>query len=135
MQRSVDCLNRTMAELMLLRLTFLIQTELKRNVLSPLLLNFSLEFTIRDFQENQEGFKLNETHQLLIHAGDINVKGEDIKVIKTNTEALLVASKEFCLESDSKKTNYIFAIRQQNARRWLTKSLEVTYGLNSWERQ
>ena len=124
-----------MAELMLLPLTFPIQTELKRNVLSPLLLNFSLECTVRNFQENQEGFKLNETHQLLVHAGDINVKGENIKVIKTNTEALLVASKEFCLGSDSKKTNYIFVIRQQNARRWLTNPLKVRYGLKNWERQ
>ena len=91
-----------------MRLTFTIQTEPKRNVLSPLLLSLSLECTIRNFQEKQEGFKPNEAHQLLAHADDINEKEENIKVIKTNTEALLVACKNVCLESDSKKTNYIY---------------------------
>jgi hypothetical protein len=113
---------------MLLRLISPIQTELKKNVLSPLLLNLSLECAIIYFQENQEGFKLNEAHQLLEHADDINEKGENINVIK-DTEALLVASKEVCLESDSKKMNYIFVARQQNARRWLTNPLKVGYGL------
>jgi hypothetical protein len=74
-------------------------------------------------------FKLNETHQLLVHADDINGKGKNIKVIKTNTEALSAASKEAYLHSDSKKTNYIFVTRQQNARRWLTIPLKVRYGL------
>ena len=120
---------------MLLRLTFPIQTELKRTVLLPLLLNISVECTIRNFQENQELFKLNETHQLLVHADDINEKGENIKVIKTNTEALSAASKEVYLDSDSRKTNYIFVTRQQNARRWLTIPLKVRHGLNNRERQ
>ena len=83
-----------------------------------------MEYTIRKFQENQEGFKLNETHQLPVHADDINVKGEHMNVIKTNTEALLVASKEVCLESDAQNTYYIFVTRQQNAR-WLTNPLKV----------
>jgi hypothetical protein len=89
-----------------------------------------LECIIRKFQENQEGFKLNKTHKLLVHADDINVTGENINVIKTNTESLLVAGKEVCLESDSKKTNYIFVTRQQNARRWLANPLKVRYSLN-----
>jgi hypothetical protein len=83
-----------------------------------------LQCTIRKFQENQKGFKLNKTHELLVHADDINVKEEDINVMKTNTESLLVAGKEVCLESDSKKTNYIFVTRQQNARRWLANAFK-----------
>jgi hypothetical protein len=43
------------------------------DALSPLLFNFALEYAIRRVQGNQEGLKLNETHQSVAHADHTNI--------------------------------------------------------------
>jgi len=74
---------------------FPIRNGLKQGVaLSPLLFNFALEYAIRQVQVNQNGLKLNGTHQLLVYADDINTRilGGSVHTIKEKAEALLVAS-------------------------------------------
>ena len=51
----------------------------------------------------QDGLKLNDTHQLLAYADDINIFGGNAHTVKENAEALVVAMKEIGLEVNVKK--------------------------------
>ena len=60
--------------------------------------NFALEYTIRRFQVNQDGLKLNGKHQLLAYADDFNILGGNIHTLKENAEALVAAAREIGLD-------------------------------------
>jgi hypothetical protein len=49
--------------------------------LSPLLFNFALEYAIRMVEVNQNGLKLNGTHQLLVYV-HVNILGGRVHAIK-----------------------------------------------------
>jgi len=85
--------------------------------LSPLLFNFALEYAIRKVQVNQDGLKLNSTHQLLAYVDDVNILGGSIDTLKENAEALVAATKEIGLEISADKTKYMVMSRDQNAGR------------------
>ena len=68
-----------------------------------MLFNFALDYTIRRVQVNQDGLKLNGTHQRLVYAEDLNMLGGSVHTVKENAEALVVASKETGLEVNAEK--------------------------------
>jgi sorting nexin-29 len=111
------CLNKTYSTMHIGKsqsYKFPIQKGVKQgNALSPLLLNLALVYTIRRVQENQEGLKLNGTHQLLAYADDVNIVGENIDIIRKNLEASLDASKEDGLEVNPQKTKYMLILCSQ----------------------
>jgi len=82
-----------------------------------MLFNFPSEYAIRRVQVNQDGLKLNGTHQLLAYADDVNILVGSIHEIKENAEALVAATREIELEISADKTKYMVMSRDQNAGR------------------
>ena len=78
-----------------------------------MLFNFALEYAIRRVQVNQDGLKLNGTHQLLAYADDVNIFGGSVHTVKKNSEALVVATKEIGLEVNAHKT--IHSMKMDNS--------------------
>jgi hypothetical protein len=76
---------------------------------------FDLEYVIRRVQANQDGFQLNDTHQLLFYADFVNILGGSIHTIRKNTKALLIASKEIGFDVKAEKTKYMVMSRDHNA--------------------
>jgi hypothetical protein len=67
-----------------------IQNDLKHgHTLSSTFFNFPLEYAIRRSQVNQDGLKLNFTHQLLVYADDVNISGRSIYTIKKKKQRLI----------------------------------------------
>jgi len=95
---------------------FPIRNGLKQeDVLIPLLFNFALEYAIRRVQVNQDGLKLNGTHQLLAYGDDVNILGGGTHTLKENAQALVDATREIGLEVSADKTKYMVMSRDQNA--------------------
>ena len=80
-----------------------------------LFFNFPLQSAIRRDQVNQDGLKLNCTHQILVYADDVNILGRSEHTITKNAEASEVASKESGLKVNAEKTKYVIMSQDQNA--------------------
>ena len=60
----------------------------KGDGLSPLLFNFALGYAVRRVQINQDGLKLNNTHELLVYADGDNVLGGSVNIRQKKTRNL-----------------------------------------------
>jgi hypothetical protein len=88
------------------------------------------------FQENQNGLKLNGTHQVLSYADDVNVLQNNIGSIM-NAETLIYAGKEDGLAVNVEKTKYMLLPHHQNAGQYRnikgqTYHLKMCHSSNIW---
>jgi hypothetical protein len=67
-------------------------------------LNFTLRYAITKVQRNQEGLKLNLTHELLVYVNDVTLLGGNIDIIQKSAETLTDLSKDVCREINAEKT-------------------------------
>jgi len=118
----------------------MMQGEIPQAACTELLLtlNSALEYAIRKVQVNQDGLKLNGTHQLLAYADDVNILGGSIHTLKGNAEALLTATTEIGLVISADKTKYMVMSRDQNAGRNHSARIDKSpsrgwKSLNIWE--
>ena len=70
-----------------------------------------MRYAISRVRVNQDGLKLNGTHQHLFYADDVNILGGSVRTIKENVEASVVASKETGVEVHADKTKYMVMSR------------------------
>jgi hypothetical protein len=77
------------------------------DALSQLLFNIALEYAMRGVQVNQDGLKLNGTHQFLVYAYYVNIVGRSVHTTKKNAEASVVTSRDTGLEVNADKTKYM----------------------------
>jgi hypothetical protein len=105
--------------------SFPIKSGLQQDALSPLLLNFALEYAIRMVQANQETLKLNSKYQLVVYADDVNTHlFASIHTVRRNTEALVRK-----LAVNAEKTKYMVMSRDKNAR----QNINMQLGNKSFE--
>ena len=87
---------------------FHIKNALKQgDALSSLPYSFSVGYSVRRVQLNQDGLKLNGTHQLLVYADVVNIFGGSVHTVRKSPEASLIVSKEVGLEVNADKTKYM----------------------------
>jgi hypothetical protein len=108
--------------------SFPIQNGLKQeDALSPLIFNFVLEYAIRKSGKTSRDW--SGTLQLLAYADGMNLLGDNVNIIKKNTETLINASKEVGLELNIEKTKYMLLSRHQN----VGQNRDIKIGNRSFE--
>ena len=63
----------------------------------------------------QTTLKINSAHQLLVYRDDYNMLGGRVYTIKETPVSLVASSKEFGLEVNADKTEYMVVSPNQNA--------------------
>ena len=81
-----------------------IMNRLKQgDALTPMLLNFGLEYAIRRVQVNRDCLKLNGKHQLLAYVDDVIILAGSIHTLKENAGTLADTTREIRLKVSADK--------------------------------
>jgi len=67
---------------------FLLRMFEKSNAISLFRFSFALGYVVRMVQADQEGFKLNGTHQLFVYTDNGNIRGESKHTVEKKHQNL-----------------------------------------------
>jgi len=87
------------------------------DALLPLLINFKLEYAILKIEGDKKGLSLNGLNQLFVYADDVDLIGDDIDALQSNTDVLVEACDEIGLQVNVEKTKYMITSRNRKLRR------------------
>ena len=72
---------------------------------------------------------MNDTHQVLAYADDVNLIGDDIRTIERNADVLLKACKDIGLAVNTGKSKYM-----EIGHRGMIANVHIKIGSNSYEK-
>ena len=116
--------------------SFEIRSGLKQgDALSPLLFNFALEYAILKIKEDKKGLALNGLNQLFVYADDVDLIGDDIDALQSNSEVLVEACDEIGLQVNVEKTKYMITSRntEDEGNRHITIKNEIIEKVNKFK--
>ena len=76
------------------------------------------------------GLDLNDIHQVLAYANDVNLICDDIRTIERNADVLLHVCKDIGLAVNTGKTNYM----EIGSHRGMIANEHIKIGINSYEK-
>jgi len=77
---------------------------------------------------------LNGLNQLFVYADDVDLIGDDIETLQSNTDVLVKACDEIGLQVNLEKTQYILSRNiGNNGNRYITIKNEKINNLNIWK--
>ena len=102
------------------------------NAFSPLLqvFNIALQCAIKKLQVTNLELYMNDSHQALTYANDVNLIVDDTRAIERNADILLNDSKDINLALNIRVTKYMEIERY----RIMVVNAYITVGINSYER-
>ena len=103
--------------------------------MSSLLFNFALEYAILKIREDKKGLPLSGLNQLFVYVDHVDLLGDNIDALQSNTNILVEACDEIGLQVNVQKTKYKITSRNtgDEGNRYITIKNEILEKVNKFK--